>query len=246
MGPSEACCWVWVARGLMGRLIRRNVCSLTARGRKTNTGHYCIAATVAANVLMSTAEGPHKKKTYELPDGNIIFVGDEHLRCPEVPFLTRFSGKMASEISDTSFLSIMARHFCGDPGCFVSVCCETHDGLREEAHRERIAQPIFEMFNVPAMSVATQAHRECMKQPMFEIFNVLAASVATQAHRERMKQPMFEMFNVLAAPVVIQADLSLIALRRTTGIGTDSCDDVSHSSHVFSDKGSCGQQEQRR
>ena len=56
------------------------------------------------------------------------------------------------------------------------------------------------------------------------------------AHRERMKQPLLVMFNVLAAPVATQADWYLSALRRATGIVTDSCDDVSHSSHVCSDK----------
>ena len=97
---------------------------------------------------MSTAEGP-ERKTNELPDGNIISVGDEHFRCPEVQFFTRFSYEKASEIYDTIFLSITARHFRGDSGCFVSVCYETHEGLWDKAHRGRTAQPMFGMFNEP-------------------------------------------------------------------------------------------------
>ena len=43
-----------------------------------------------------------EEKTHKLPDGNIIIVGDEHFRCPEVLFKPKFSGKEASGIHDTS------------------------------------------------------------------------------------------------------------------------------------------------
>ena len=71
---------------------------------------------------------------------------------------------------------------------------------------------------------------------MFGMFNEHSIPVAIQAHRERMKQPMLVRFNVLAAPVATQADWYLSALRRATGILTDSCDDVSHCSHACSGK----------
>merc|ERR1712187_1032834 len=45
--------------------------------------------------------------TYELPDGNIITVGSERFRCPEVLFQPSFIGKEASSIHDTTFQSIM-------------------------------------------------------------------------------------------------------------------------------------------
>merc|ERR1711948_192163 len=45
--------------------------------------------------------------TYELPDGNIITVGSERFRCPEVLFQPSFVGKEASGIHDTTFQSIM-------------------------------------------------------------------------------------------------------------------------------------------
>merc|ERR1712190_721494 len=45
--------------------------------------------------------------TYELPDGNIITVGSERFRCPEVLFQPSFIGKEASGIHDTTFQSIM-------------------------------------------------------------------------------------------------------------------------------------------
>jgi|EP00927_Polykrikos_kofoidii_P026387 actin beta/gamma 1 len=52
-------------------------------------------------------ESSDKEKTYELPDGNIITVGNERFRCPEVLFQPSFIGKEASGIHDTTFQSIM-------------------------------------------------------------------------------------------------------------------------------------------
>jgi len=52
--------------------------------------------------------GEHEKeKTYEIPDGNIITVGSERFRCPEVLFQPSFVGKEANGIHDTTFQSIM-------------------------------------------------------------------------------------------------------------------------------------------
>merc|ERR1712059_27469 len=53
------------------------------------------------------AESSDKEKTYELPDGNIITVGNERFRCPEVLFQPSLIGKEASGVHDTSFQSIM-------------------------------------------------------------------------------------------------------------------------------------------
>jgi len=53
------------------------------------------------------AESSELEKTFELPDGNIITVGDERFRCPEVLFQPGMIGKEASGIHDTTFQSIM-------------------------------------------------------------------------------------------------------------------------------------------
>merc|ERR1712216_760999 len=55
----------------------------------------------------AASESSDKEKTYELPDGNIITVGSERFRCPEVLFQPSFIGKEASGIHDTTFQSIM-------------------------------------------------------------------------------------------------------------------------------------------
>merc|ERR1719188_1719684 len=57
--------------------------------------------------LREAAESSHKEKTYKLPDGNIITVGSERFRCPEVLFQPSLIGKEASGIHDTTFQSIM-------------------------------------------------------------------------------------------------------------------------------------------
>ena len=50
----------------------------------------------------AASESSDKEKTYELPDGNIITVGSERFRCPEVLFQPSFIGKEASGIHDTT------------------------------------------------------------------------------------------------------------------------------------------------
>merc|ERR1712164_218223 len=57
--------------------------------------------------MKEAGESSDKEKTYELPDGNIITVGSERFRCPEVLFQPSFVGKEASGIHDTTFQSIM-------------------------------------------------------------------------------------------------------------------------------------------
>jgi len=57
--------------------------------------------------MKAASESSDKEKTYELPDGNIITVGNERFRCPEVLSQPSFIGKEASGIHDTTFQSIM-------------------------------------------------------------------------------------------------------------------------------------------
>jgi actin beta/gamma 1 len=57
--------------------------------------------------MKNSTECSDNEKTYELPDGNIITVGTERFRCPEVLFQPSLVGKEASGIHDTTFQSIM-------------------------------------------------------------------------------------------------------------------------------------------
>jgi len=67
----------------------------------------CFIALDFDTEMKNAAESSDKEKTYELPDGNIITVGSERFRCPEVLFQPSLVGKEASGIHDTSFQSIM-------------------------------------------------------------------------------------------------------------------------------------------
>merc|ERR1712100_802099 len=67
----------------------------------------CYIALDFDTEMKAASESSDKEKTYELPDGNIITVGNERFRCPEVPFQPSFIGKEASGIHDTTFQSIM-------------------------------------------------------------------------------------------------------------------------------------------
>jgi len=59
------------------------------------------------NEMKATYASSDMEKTYELPDGNIITLGNERFRCPEVLFQPSLIGKEASGIHDTTFKSIM-------------------------------------------------------------------------------------------------------------------------------------------
>jgi len=56
--------------------------------------------------MKEAAESSDKEKTYELPDGNVITVGSERFRCPEVLFQPSLIGKECSGIHEIIFQSI--------------------------------------------------------------------------------------------------------------------------------------------
>jgi len=67
----------------------------------------CYVAADFDAEMKASAESSGNEKTYELPDGNIITMGSERFRCPEVLFQPSFIGKEACGIHDTTFKSIM-------------------------------------------------------------------------------------------------------------------------------------------
>merc|ERR1711865_1338316 len=60
----------------------------------------CYIALDFDTEMKAATESSDKEKTYELPDGNIITVGSERFRCPEVLFQPSFIGKrMTKELT---------------------------------------------------------------------------------------------------------------------------------------------------
>jgi actin-related protein len=57
--------------------------------------------------IKTAADSSEVEKTYELPDGNIITIGNERFRCPEVLFQPSLIGKEAAGIHDTMFQTVM-------------------------------------------------------------------------------------------------------------------------------------------
>jgi len=66
----------------------------------------CYVAMDFDEEMKKAQESGACEKSYELPDGNIITIGNERFRCPEVLFQPAFIGMEAAGIHETTFNSI--------------------------------------------------------------------------------------------------------------------------------------------